>query len=675
MTHSLAPMLRARSVAVVGATERPGSVGSETMRQLAIGGYEGEVYPVNPGYETVAGLPAHRSLEDVNTPMDHVVLAVGNEHLEAEMEKVVATGARSVTIFASCHGTGAEGRPLRERVTDLAEKGELPICGGNGMGFLNVETSLRVCGFYQPPGLLPGGITFLSHSGSMFSAMLHNRRDLRFNLVVSTGLELNTTMDRYLDWALDLESTRAVALFIETVRDPAAFRASLARAEKIGIPVVALKVGTSGRARQAVITHSGALAGEEAVYDALFEAHGVHRVRTMDEMADTLELLTRGGRRATAPGLAALGDSGGERVLLIDTAEKVGVPLPEVGVATRHRLGVVLDPGLDPENPVDAWGTGREATAVFVEVIRALADDPGMGAVAFVVDLTTEEKLEDAYSAAAIEAASATTKPVMVIANLSTTVDPLQARTLREGGIPVLEGTETALRAVRHLLDRHHRSTRPEPEPRLSEPGRPVGDVWSLLDAYGIANARPHLAHTEEEAVRLGKTIGYPLVMKTTAAAHKTEVSGVKVGIGAEPELRSVFWEMTERLGPPVAIAPQVPAGVEMAVGVVDDPQFGPAVVVSAGGTLIELLADRVVLLPPLDRHRVRAAVDRLRVRPLLDGYRGEPPADVDRLVDLVVRISELAIDNRDVLGSLDLNPVICGPDGAVAVDALMVRS
>ncbi len=420
---NLDPMLRARSVAVVGASERRGSVGDQTMRQLISGGFAGPVYPVNPRYEEVHGHLCAPDLESVGESIDLVVLAVANSHLERAMEEAVKIGAGSVAIFASCHGVSADGTPLRGRLHDLAADAGIPICGGNGMGFLNVEAGLRVCGFYQPPDLRPGGVTFLSHSGSLFSALLHNRRGIDFNLVVSTGLEINTSMDRYLEWALGRDSTRVIAMFLETIRDPEGFRSALAAADTRDIPVVALKVGASPKGQAAVSTHSEALAGEDAVYEALFEAHGVHRVQTMDEMADTLELFAT-GRRATAPGLGAVHDSGGERALLIDTAERVGVELPQLGEEATRRVAAVLDPGLEPSNPIDAWGTGRDAEEVFAESLGALADDPGIGVVVFCVDLTTEEDGDSAYVRAPLEASVRSAKPVVVLGNLSTTIDP-----------------------------------------------------------------------------------------------------------------------------------------------------------------------------------------------------------------------------------------------------------
>jgi len=675
---SLDPMLLARSVAVVGASERSGSVGDQVFRQLMTGGFEGRVYPVNPKYQTLHGVPCLPDLTSIGEPVDLVVLAVPNAQLEAGLTEAGAIGARSAAIFASCHGVTSDGTSLRARLHEIASESEIPICGGNGMGFLNVEDDLRVCGFYQPPDLAPGGVTFLSHSGSLFSALLHNRRGIRFNLVVSTGLEINTSMDRYLAWALDRASTRVVAMFLETIRDPEGFKDALAAAADRDVPVVALKVGASSRGQQAVATHSEALAGDDAVYEAVFDAYGVHRVWSMDEMADTLELFSA-GRRASAFGLAAVHDSGGERAMLIDTADRAGVPLPELGTNTTERIAAVLDPGLEPANPIDAWGTGRDAEMVFAECLQALADDPVVGAVAFCVDLTPEEEPDGAYSNAALGVARRTEKPVMVLGNLASTIDPYQAGLLRESGIPVLEGTETGLQAIRHLLDHHRRCLVPDLIDRMSEvadpsPGR-GGELAALeiLAAYGIPTPRSALVTTEDEAVAAGSSLGYPVVLKTAAPIdHKTEAGGVLVGISDEPRLRTAYRELSERLGPEALVSEMVGGGVEIGLGMITDPQFGPVVLLSAGGALIEMIGDRVALLPPVDIPRARAALDRLSVRPLLDGLRGGPAVNLEALAEVVARFSELAVDARGSLGAIDVNPVIAGPIRSVAVDALM---
>ena len=305
----------------------------------------------------------------------------------------------------------------------------------------------------------PGGVTFLSHSGSLFSAMLHNQRGIRFNLVVSTGIEINTTMDAYMRWALELESTRVLALFLETVRDPDGFRQALARADEMDVPVIALKVGATSEGQEAVATHSeGSLVMTPSTrrFSRLM-ASTVSGTWTRWPTPSSCSPPAAGRRHRVSEPSMIPGRKGAPH----DTADRVGVPLPPLGEAATTRLSRVLDPGLEPVNPIDAWGTGRDAEEVFVECLQAVADDPAVGVVAFCVDLTAEEKPDYAYSDAAFTVAGRTVKPLVVLSNLTTTVDPAQAGRLREGGIPVLEGTETGLRAIRHLLDRHVRSMRP----------------------------------------------------------------------------------------------------------------------------------------------------------------------------------------------------------------------
>ena len=349
---SLAPLLEPRSIAVVGASARPGSFGDQLVGQLLGGGYQGEVHLVNPRYAEVAGRPCLPSLADLPEPVDLAVLAVPNAALEAQLAAAAALGIPAATIFASCLEPDPPPNravPLVDRLRALAAGAGMAVCGGNGMGFFNLEQSLRVCGYPEPPGLEPGPVAVVSHSGSVFSALLHNARGLRFNLVVSAGNELATSAAAYLDHALDLPSTRVAALFLETVREPAAFRAALAKAADRAIPVVVLKVGRGPAARAMVAAHSGALAGEEGAYQALFDAYGVAQVATLDELADTCELLA--GRRAHAGGLAAIHDSGGERAHLLDLAEEVGLPFADISAATRERLAAELEPGLPPPTP------------------------------------------------------------------------------------------------------------------------------------------------------------------------------------------------------------------------------------------------------------------------------------------------------------------------------------
>ena len=763
MTHRpLAALLEPRSLAVVGASARPGSFGDTLVAQLLAGGYRGAVHLVNPRYREVAGRPCHLSLADLPEPVDLAVLAVPNAALEAQLTAAAAAGIPAAVIFASCVG------PLAERLATIARDAGMAVCGGNGMGFFNLEQRLRVCGYPEPAELEPGPVAVVSHSGSVFSALLHNRRGLRFNLVVSAGNELVTSAAAYLDHALELASTRVVALFLETVRDPAAFRAALAKAAARAIPVVALKVGRGRAARAMVAAHSGALAGEDGAYQALFDAYGVARVATLDELADTCELLA--GRRARPGGLAAIHDSGGERAHLLDLAERLRVPLAEISEATRRRLAAVLEPGLPATNPLDAWGTGNDADRIFATCIRALLEDPATAALALNLDLTTEPTPDTSYTGLATEAAASTEKPVAVLANLASAVDRAEAATLRAAGVPVLEGTATGLAALGHLLAYRDflahpppaaglvaAGTAPEPaesppapepaEPppagavdnpghprsrsatlphrgtrrrrvgvgrarerwrrRLAEAGRGPGEAdgpvlgeadgpalgeapgalraaggslgeaegLALLRDWGVPVVAAEVAGGLEEALAAAGRVGWPVALKTAApgVVHKADVGGVRLGLDGPKRLAAAYADLAERLGPRVLVAAMAGPGVELALGVVADPQFGPLVMVAAGGVLVEVLGDRRFALPPVDHGQAMAMLDRLAVRPLLDGVRGAPPADLDAVARAVVDLSVLAVDLGDRLAALDVNPLVAGPDGCVAVDALVI--
>jgi acyl-CoA synthetase (NDP forming) len=561
------------------------------------------------------------------------------------------------------------------------------------MGFINLERRLRATGFSQASDLSPGPVTFLTQSGSSFSALLRNRRGIRFNLVVSGGDELVTTMDEYLEYALALESTRVVAIFMEAIRAPAGFRAALELAAQRDIPVVVLKVGHGDLARQMVTAHSGAIAGEDAAYEALFDHFGVLRVHGLDELADTVELLCA-GRPAVAGGLATLHDSGGERTHLIDVAESCGVRLAVIGETTRARLAEVLAVGLPAVNPLDAWDTSANAHDVFTTCLRALHDDPDTAAVALAVDLVADEN-EDEYPAIALQTSAVTTKPFAVLSNLRSAIDQDKARALRDAGIPVLEGTQTGVRAMGHLLARRDFKTRRLTEPpavpvdptrtqrwlaRLSEGPLGEDEALGMLADYGIPTVPSREVSDLESALDAAAEIGWPVVLKTAAPgiSHKTDLDGVRLDIGDPDAMRGAYRDIDSRLGPRVTVAAMIPrtgGEVELHLGVVVDEQFGPLVIVAAGGVLVEAFDDRSVGLPPIGVDRARDMLDRLRVRRVLEGVRGRAPVDRHAVALAISALSQLALELGHVLDAVDVNPLIAGPQGCAAADALVIAS
>lgn len=677
----LQPLLEARSVAIVGASSRPGSFGNALLREVVSGGFAGPVYPVNPRYQEVMGLRAFRSLAELPERADLALLAVGAERVTAQLRAAAEAAIPAAVVYAGMGG-GADAQ-LRE----IASAAGLVVCGSNCMGFLNLEHSLRACAYGQPRGLRPGPVAFISHSGSAFSAVVHNGRAVRFNVVVSAGTELSVTMDRYADYALSLPSTRAIALFMETSRDPAGLRHLLRRAAEQDVPVVCLKVGKNARSRQFVATHSGAMAGEDAAYDAVFEAYGVLRVADLDEMMDTLELMTV-GRRPGPGNIAAVTDSGGERALLADVAAAVGVTFAEVGQGTLARLREIVPPSLVPDNPLDAWDALEGAEQVFAGALLALHDDPAVCAVALCVDLTAEELADALYTKVALGVQAAASKPVLVVCHVSSAVDRGAAARLREAGVPVLVGTRSGLAAVRHAQAYRDARARPRLAPPAVDPAvtrrwrdrlasrhaLSVTESFQLLSDYGIPVVPTLAASSAQQAAAAGERVGWPVVLKTAAAdvAHKTEAGGVRLGLAGPGPLAAAYAEMARALGPHVTVSRSAGPGVELALGIVRDPQFGPLVMAGAGGVLVELLADRAFALPPLDAGRAGAMLGNLKAGRLLGGFRTVPACDVTAVASAIVRLSALAADVGDLVSELDINPLIAGPSGCVAVDVLV---
>ena len=525
---TLTAMLEARSVALVGASPRAGSLGARMIEEVAKSPSQPRTYLVNPRYREISGAPCHPSFGALPEPVDLALLAVPDAALEEQVRAAAASGARSAVIFGSAVDvppvTGAPPRPafpgsfahpgasteaagafepaggtatpggLRKRIAGVAREAGMAVCGAGCMGFVNVARGLRAVGYTEPDPLPAGPVALVTHSGSVFSALLRTRRAFGFTLAVSSGQELVTPAAAYAQYALTLPETKVLALVLEAIRDAAALRAVLGAAAARDLPVLLLTAGASAASRPLVAAHSGALAAGDGAWQALAAAYGAHRVSDLAELADTLELFTLTKRPRRTPALAALADgagrlggstpggsrtenggslrrglatvhdSGFERAHVADVAAAVGVPFAPIGDDTKKRLAAVLDPGLDPGNPLDVWGTGRDPEVLFTEALCALAADPGVGAVALAVDLVPEYDGDDSYRTALLAAAAKTSKPLAVLASIPAAIDQEAAALLRSSGIPVLESTRSGLQALRHLLAHAPSSPSQEPE-------------------------------------------------------------------------------------------------------------------------------------------------------------------------------------------------------------------
>lgn len=687
-SHRLAPLLMPRSIALVGASAKAGSVGHGMVSVFKGGAFPGKVYLVNPNYREIEGLPCFPSLSELPETADHVVMGIANARLEGQIAEAIKRGTRAATIFASGYLENDSDPRLTKRIAAMAQEAGMQICGGNCMGFYNLEYGLRVCGYLPPPWLSAGPIAFITHSGSAYSALCHNDKRFRFSLAVSAGQELATNAADYLDFALEMETTKVVGLFLETVRDPQRFVAALQKAEARDIPVVALKVGRTAESAALALSHSGAMAGNDAAYQALFDRYGVIHVDDLDQLANAMLLFSQ-PRRLGKGGLASIHDSGGLRELTIDVGAAHDVPFAKINAATTKRLADRLEYGLEPVNPLDAWGTGHDWEGIFRDCLTALMQDPDTAIGILFAETRSGYFLHEGYADIVREVAKQTEKPMLIANNMACLGNDDLAVRLTHDGFPVLIGigqTMAVLRAA--MAHRDHRALPPMKPPippararqrwmaRLQK-GTALDESESLrlFGDYGVPVLPHRIAEDAAGALAAALEIGFPVVMKTAMPGilHKSDVGGVKLALTGDDAVRGAYDDLSSRLGPRVIVMPMAGKGVELAFGAIADPQFGPVVMAGAGGTLIEILADRGFAMPALDDARARRLIDRLKVRPLLNGVRGAKPADVASVAQALARFSVMIADLGDLIAEADVNPVLCGPKGCVALDALVV--
>jgi acyl-CoA synthetase (NDP forming) len=690
--QDLTPLLHARSVAIVGISQ-PGRFGGILAQNLAGFGYKGPIYGVNPRYESLYDRPCYPSLRDLPERPDLALLAVPNSRLLKALEEVAECRIPAAVIFANAHSDPADGEPsLQAQIKQLARDRDLVVCGPNCMGFLAPGQGLAVTGYPTNPDTPGGNVTLVSHSGSVWESFVQNKRGVAFNYIVSTGNEMVTTVADVMQFALADETTEVIGLYLETVRDPETFTAALAEAADRDIPIVTLKTGRSERGAQLAQAHTGALAGEDGAYDALFERYGVRRARSIDELMDTLELFAAGMRTRTKY-VSALLDSGGQRALMVDLAEAEGVEFAPISNETEARLAEILEPGLDPVNPLDAWGTGNNADDIYLNSLLALDADPSTGMTLFAVDLYPLDDEDSFYTAVVDPVRDKLRNPLAFMGHLTAVASEYQTSILRRWGIPCLMGTETGLRAARHVLEysayqrERNGSTaeqtleapRPENRSALREQIRdaagPLGEHASkqILEAYGLTATREIQVDTLDDALSAAQSIGYPIALKTCADLHKTERGGVQLGLASDESLTSSYRDFEARLGPQVLVQQMVPSGTELILGIVNDPQFGPMLTLGTGGIFVEVLKDVSMLTLPTRPEIVHATLMRLRGAALLKGARGRPPADVSAVVGAAMGLATLAGDLGEWIAEIDVNPLIALPDRAVVVDALIV--
>ena len=697
---NLDPLLAPQSIALIGASLKQGSYGHALLSMLKNGGYEGDVYPINPKYlGHDPDQPFYAGMADLPQAPDHTVIAVGTGPLEQAVADAIEGGTKALTVFADTRD-----HDQKTRITAMVKSAGLPMIGPNSMGVHNLDLKMRVTPFPAPVDLTPGGMALIVQSGSVLGALVNNDRRLRFNTVISTGSESITSAADYLDWVVAQPSTTVVGMFLEAIRAPEQFLEGLEKAAAKNIPVVILKVGRSAVSARMALSHTGAVVGNHDVFKAAVERHGAHLVETVDEMAATMQAFSQGRPAHMASlggmlsdhnnGIASIHDSGGERELIADLAEDQGVPYAKLSPQTLATIAAVLEPDMEADNPLDAWGTGHGAEDIFTQSFQAMMDDDNVAAGLYMLDWRQHYALHEMHERVIRRVLAQTHKPVFAASHFSLTDNRDMAARMADINLPLLEGSREVMVAMRHLLNHQVFQQHRQHKPRLSPLIAPIADDLSLhwrqaiaqggltedqtmamFKAYGIPTPNHGVAFSCDEALALADAIGFPVVMKTLADGihHKTEANGVYINLKTKDAVRAAYDDLSARLSPKVLVAEMINSGVEMALGAVRDPDFGMAVMVSAGGIGVEMFDDRVVLMPPFSAADVEAALAGLKINTMLQGYRGKPAMDIQAFAQLAAGFSDLVIGLDGAVEAIDINPIIVHEQGAVAVDGLVL--
>ncbi len=690
--HRLDPLLSPNSIALIGASDRTGSPGHILADMIIHSNYAGAVYPVNPRCKEILNQPCYDYLESLPATVDHAIIALGNQHLESALNATIEHGTRAATIYASATLEKDSDPKLLQRLSDMARAAGMMICGPNGMGFYNVSQDLFAGIFPRSTEILRGEISYIAQSGSAFATLCHNGCRLGFNLCVSTGSEIATTVADYMDWCLDQSDTRVIGLFLETVRDPEAFVAALEKAGRNNIPVVVLKIGKSPLGAAMALTHTGAIAGNQAVYSALFKKYGVIEVSDFDEMAAILMLLQT-GRETAEGGFAAAFESGGFRELATDQAHELGVHFAPLNEATIQALTPHLEPGLVAENPLDVWGSHDRFEERFQACMSALIQDSNVAGGAFVSNFRDDYFLSEAIYRSVEAINRQTSKPIALVNCYSDLANSAICRRAHAAGLPVIDGTHRALLAFKHLFDYHKfkAAQRPDSPARVEFDTQRIS-TWkrklathesdsldepqalALLGDFSIPVVRHEWVSNQAELTTAAASIGYPLVIKTAEPGihHKSDRNGVFVNVQSEQELVDHYVDLSNRLGPRALLSQMIEQGIEIALGTVNDKQFGPVLMVAAGGLLVELLSDRAVAMCPVNAQHADAMITSLKANQLLKGVRGNAASNRQALIEIIVGLSALAYEFRDCIAEIDINPVLVNEQTAIAVDALI---
>lgn len=695
MIRSLDPILAPRSIAVIGASRSPTTLGHQILANLVKYGFTGTVFPVNPNAPSIHSIKAWPSVSAIPDPVDMAVICVPKPLVNAVAEECGRKGVRGlVVISAGFREVGGEGAERERQLLEIARRHGMRLVGPNCMGVLNADPAVSMNATFAPSMPPFGRAGFVSQSGAMGLSVLDYAQEYGIGIAqfVSMGNKPDVSgNDLLLHWEDD-PAIGVILMYVENFGNPRRFLEIASRVTRKK-PIIVVKSGRSRVGARAAASHTGALAASDTAVDALMAQAGVLRAGSVEELFD-LAMAFSGQPLPRGRRVAVVTNSGGPGILAADALETHGVTVAELDPTTVTRLKPLFPEEASLRNPLDMIASATPAG--YRAALGALLDDPGIDAVVPIFVPPLGIRQADVAEAIVAARAERPDKPLLAVlmgrqglpqgkaelhsVNIPAYIFPESAaralaamcryREWRERAIPVAEAFAVdGVRAAALLL-----RARAEGRARLDEL-----ESLELLHTYGIPTARAVLARSPEEVVAAAEGMGYPVVLKIVAPAilHKTDVGGVQVGIGNGEEARTAYAEIMAGARRAASEAPitgmlvqqMVKGGRELIVGMSRDPSLGPMLMFGLGGTLVEVLADVAFRLAPIHRLDAADMVRGIRGFRLLTGVRGAPPADLGALEEVLLRVSRLAIDFPEIT-EIDLNPVLAFADGARAVDA-----
>ena len=674
-------LLQAKSVAIVGASPK-GRWPMGIYRNLKKANYNGKIFLVNPNYKEIADDPCYPNVAALPEAPEHLLMLIPTKAVLGTLEEAAKIGTKAATIYAAGFGEGddPEGKKRAQAMKELCERTGLVACGPNCMGSFSLPD-----GLWSFPTAVPllkqGPVGLIFQSGGTLGNWIKgaSERGIGFTYAVSSGNEISLDLVDYLSFLVDHPDTKLIALMVEGIRRPQEFMTIAARALEKNKPILVIKLGWSDMGKRQAISHTGALAGSDEVFEAVCNRLGLIRCPTLEDLTETV-LAFLPGRIPRGSRAAIVVNSGGMKGLLCDHIEELGTELARLSEATRQAVRPLIPAELVVENPLECGVAGFGDEEGFIKIVKLHADDGSVDLLAIHGELPRFPEKREATLFKNLHAA--TPKPIVAFARSTYSLTEESRTFQEEAGIPFLQGIKPTLRALKGLGFYGRRSQKGMPSlPAASGKAEDLeGEKFDkMLQSRGLPPPRQALVATPAEAALRAKEIGFPIALKLVAPeiVHKTESGAVLLGLRSAEEVEAQGKQLLSKAsGKAQLLIQEMVQGTEVLLGARTDPQYGPFLMVGLGGIFVEVLKDVAIRLLPVDKGEARAMLQELRGYRVLQGVRGQPPHDIDALVQAMVGLSDLFAAHREQLSDLEINPLMVRAQGSgvAAVDVRVIK-